>query len=93
MLKLTAAFASLAAVEKTMTDLQRKEAIQGYFASISMMDAQVGRVLAAVDRLKLRDNTIIVFTSASHSSHDPSGNQATALAIFQASSRGASAES
>jgi iduronate 2-sulfatase len=37
--------------------------IQGYYASISYMDAQVGRILAALDRLNLRDYTIIVFWS------------------------------
>jgi arylsulfatase A-like enzyme len=32
----------------------------GYYASISYMDAQVGRVLDELDRLSLRQNTIIV---------------------------------
>jgi iduronate 2-sulfatase len=42
---------------------QRKEIIQAYFASISLMDAQVGRLLDALERLKLADNTIVVFFS------------------------------
>jgi arylsulfatase A-like enzyme len=46
-----------------MTDRQRREAIQAYWASITFMDAQVGRVLAALDRLGLADNTVIVMTS------------------------------
>ena len=32
----------------------------GYYASVSFMDAQVGRVLDELDRLGLRENTIVV---------------------------------
>ncbi len=49
--------------EQHMTDDQRRMAIQAYFASISFMDAQVGRILDAVDRLGLADHTVIVFQS------------------------------
>ena len=49
--------------QKELTIDKRKEIIQAYYASITLMDQQVGRVLDAVDRLGLRDNTTIVFAS------------------------------
>lgn len=47
--------------ERAMTDVQRREAVQAYDASVTFMDAQVGRLLDALDRLKLADRTIVVF--------------------------------
>jgi arylsulfatase A-like enzyme len=38
-----------------------REMIRAYYASTSFVDEQVGRVIAELDRLGLRDNTIIVF--------------------------------
>ena len=42
---------------------QRREALQGYFAAVTAMDAAVGRVLDKLEALQLRDNTLIVFLS------------------------------
>jgi iduronate 2-sulfatase len=58
-----AALASRRREEEAMNDTQRRQAVQGYYAAISFMDAQVGRVVGALDRLGLAENTIIVFTS------------------------------
>ena len=41
---------------------------QAYYACATFMDAQVGVLLAAMDRLKLWDNTIVIFFS-DHGSH------------------------
>lgn len=40
-----------------------RKAILAYYATISFMDAQVGRVLNSLDELGLRDNTIVIFSS------------------------------
>ena len=37
-----------------------RKLIHGYYACVSYMDAQVGRVLAELDRLGLRDNTVVI---------------------------------
>ncbi|KAM8848424.1 iduronate 2-sulfatase [Synchiropus picturatus] len=36
---------------------------QHYFAAVSYMDAQVGRLLSALDDLRLTESTVVVFTS------------------------------
>ena len=46
-----------------LTDDLRRQSLQAYYASISFMDAQVGRVVDSLDQLGLADNTIIVCTS------------------------------
>jgi uncharacterized sulfatase len=40
-----------------------REAIRAYYASISFLDANVGRVLDALERLGLREHTLVVFMS------------------------------
>ena len=58
-----AALASQKKEQDQLTDDLRRECLQAYYASISFMDTQVGRIIDALDRLGLSENTIIVFTS------------------------------
>ena len=46
-----------------LADDLARQVIQAYHASITFVDAQVGRVLDALDETGLADNTIVVFTS------------------------------
>jgi iduronate 2-sulfatase len=59
------AYGSYKKEQDQLTDDLRKQAIQAYHASTTFMDAQVGLVVAALDRLGLADSTIIAF----HSDH------------------------
>ncbi len=45
------------------TDRERCEFMRAYYAGISFMDAQVGKIIAAMDRLELWHNTTVVFFS------------------------------
>jgi uncharacterized sulfatase len=51
------------AEQDAMSDTVRRQVTRAYWASISLVDAQVGRVLAALDRLGLAERTVVVFTS------------------------------
>ncbi len=46
-----------------VTPEQARRGKQAYYAAISFVDAQIGRVLDSLDRLGLKDNTVIVFWS------------------------------
>ncbi|MGY8655294.1 MAG: sulfatase [Verrucomicrobiia bacterium] len=46
-----------------MDERRQKKAVGGYYASVSFMDAQVGKVLDAVEEAGIADETIIIFTS------------------------------
>ena len=45
---------------RTLDEEAKREIRHGYYAAMSFADAQFGRVLDALDDLKLRDNTIVV---------------------------------
>lgn len=46
-----------------LSEKDLKDCIRGYYASISFVDAQIGRLVEALDRLGLSENTLIVFWS------------------------------
>lgn len=60
----TAAFAHNCPVPNYRLDeLTCRKAVQAYYACVSFVDAQVGRLLDALDQLDLADDTIVVFWS------------------------------
>jgi iduronate 2-sulfatase len=64
-----------------------REMIRAYYASVSFMDEQVGRVLDAVERLKLRDKTIILFWG-DHGYHlGEKGKWSKAYSLFEVATR------
>lgn len=50
-------------VNARMSPEQEKKAIAGYYASVSYMDAQVGKILNALKEEGLEEKTIVIFTS------------------------------
>lgn len=81
-----AAYRSALKEQDAMSDEQRREAIQAYWASITFMDAQVGLVLDALDRLGLSNNTIVVFTS-DHGYHLGDHGLWQKMSLFERSAR------
>lgn len=81
-----AAYRSAHKEQDEMTDDRRREAIQAYRASTTFMDAQVGHVLDALDRLGLARSTIVVFTS-DHGYHLGDHGLWQKMSVFERSAR------
>ncbi len=81
-----AAYASAQKVQDAMEDRLRREAIQAYRASTTFMDAQVGVVLKALERLGLAQNTLVVFTS-DHGYHLGDHGLWQKMSLFERSAR------
>lgn len=81
-----AALGSYKREQDKLTDDLRRQVLQAYYASISFMDAQVGRVVAALDRLGLADDTVIVFTS-DHGYHMGEHGLWQKMSLFEESAR------
>src|SRR4029077_7731851 len=66
---------------------QAREMIRAYYASVSYMDEQGGRVLQAVGRVGLRDKTIVVFLG-DHGYHlGEKGKWSKAYSLFDIATR------
>ena len=80
------AFGSAKKEQEKLTDDLRRKALQAYYASTTFMDAQVGRVLEALEKQKLADKTIVVFIS-DHGYHLGEHGLWQKMSLFENSAR------
>ena len=75
-----------AAAFGAFTDVERMEFLRAYYAGVSFTDAQVGRLLATLDRLKLWERTLVIFIS-DHGYHHNERNWWNKNTLFDRSCR------
>ena len=74
-------------IGRDATPEQAREMIRAYWASTSFVDAQVGRVLDALERLGLKENTIVLFWG-DHGYHlGEKGKWSKAYSLFEVGTR------
>ncbi|MBV8857821.1 MAG: sulfatase [Acidobacteria bacterium] len=74
-------------IGRDATPEQAREMIRAYWASTSFVDAQVGRVIDTLERLGLKDNTVVVFWG-DHGYHlGEKGKWSKAYSLFEVGTR------
>jgi uncharacterized sulfatase len=68
------------------SDVERMEFLRAYYAGVSFTDAQVGRLMDALDRLKLWDKTVVIFIG-DHGYHHNERNWWNKNTLFERSCR------
>lgn len=74
-------------IGRSASEAEAKEVIRAYIASTSWMDWNVGRVLAELDRLGLRDNTIVVLVADHGYQLGEKGKWSKAGSLFEMGTR------
>ncbi|MCF7816780.1 MAG: sulfatase [Kiritimatiellales bacterium] len=69
-----------------LSDEMRRTVIRAYYAAISFLDAQVGRVLQGLDEAGLKDNTVVLFTS-DHGYHMGEHDHFQKMTLFENAGR------
>jgi iduronate 2-sulfatase len=69
------------------SEAEAKQVIRAYLASISWADWNLGRVLAELDRLELRENTVVVFVVDHGYQLGENGQWSKAGSLFEGSTR------
>ncbi|MEZ6048190.1 MAG: sulfatase [Planctomycetaceae bacterium] len=82
----TRRFLQLKDEDKNLKPKLAREAIRAYYASITFADAQLGRILDALDANGLSENTIILFTS-DHGYHMGEHGHYKKMTLFENAAR------
>jgi arylsulfatase A-like enzyme len=74
-------------IGRSASEAEAKEVIRAYLAAISWVDWNIGRVLAELDKLGLRENTIVVFVADHGYQLGEKGKWSKAGSLFEMGTR------
>jgi len=72
--------------EADLSEEHHRKAVQAYYASITFMDTQVGKLLDAIDKAGVADRTIVIFLS-DHGYHLGDHQMWQKMSLFERSAR------